>query len=313
MRNLHIASNHNRSRIVGIAALAVGMLCWGTTPVLLRRLTPFIDGWTANGLRYPMAAVLYWPLLLISLRSHVLTWRLAANCLIPAGCALGGQTFWALAHYELPASEIGFYIRASAVWTILGSMLLFHDERRLLAKPTFWIGIGLIVCGFALLAGSARPEASAKAVISGGDKNLGVTYMLCCGLFFGAYVVSVRKCLPSTQSVLSFGVVAQFVSFGLIIGMFIAGDISKVSEVPAMGWWLMISSSILGVAVGHVMLYTAIQNLGAAITSSCQSAMPFVTAVVASMFLAETLSHQQWAGGVVMVAGAVLLLLIKDS
>ena len=38
---------------MGIVALAVGVVCWGVAPVLIRRLTPFVDAWTANGLRYP--------------------------------------------------------------------------------------------------------------------------------------------------------------------------------------------------------------------------------------------------------------------
>ena len=75
----------------------------------------------------------------------------------------------------------------------------------------------------------------------------------------------------------------------------------------------MISSALLGIAMGHVMLYVAVQRLGAAITSSCQTLMPFVTAAVAGITLSEALTAWQWIAGCVMVAGAIVLLSIKNE
>ena len=85
------------------------------------------------------------------------------------------------------------------------------------------------------------------------------------------------------------------------------------------GWWLdgRLGSGpwlmLLGIALGHIMMYIAVQRLGAAITSSCQTLMPFVTAAAASFALSESLSRPQWIAGSVMILGAIVLLSLKHE
>jgi len=309
--NLIFETQANR-RAIGIAALLVTLLCWGITPVLLRRLTDFIDAWTANGVRYPIAAVLYWPVLVMAYRAGRLDTRLLRNCVWPATFALGGQVFWALAHYELSASETGFYVQLSMVWTIIGSMVIFRDERRLLRKPFFFVGIGLIAIGFLVMSWpGAESSVVANAVVKGGNTRLGLLYIVLCGALFGFYMVSVRRCIPYADPLLAFGIVANLVSIGTIAGMFIYGDVASIANQTAFSSLMLIGSSVIGVAVGHIMLYAAIQRLGAAITSSCQTITPFITATVAAVLLRESFSGRQWTGGVVMVLGAIVLLSLK--
>lgn len=306
-------------RAVGIAALLGGMLCWGITPVLLRGLTPFIDAWTANGLRYPLAAILYWPLLWKLYRSGELTSSLVKCCLVPALLSAGGQIFWALAHYELQASEIGFFVRTSTAWAILGSMYLFADERHLLTQPRFYAGLAIIVAGFLLM--SLIPEKSASTmaptVIDGslrnGNYTLGVVYALLSSSFFGLYLASIRWFIPNVHPMRAFSIVAQMVSVVMLCLMMILGDPTSIYRQTAFSWSLLIGSSIMGISIGHVLAYTAVQRLGAAITSSCQSVLPFITAAAAGITLSETLLRQQWMGGVTMIVGAGLLLSIRHQ
>ena len=296
---------------MGILALLGGVLCWGITPILLRRLTPFLDAWTANGIRYPLSAALYWPLLVICLSNGRLRWGLVWRCLVPALLAMSGQVFWSLAHYELLASEIGFLVRLSMVWSIVGSMVMFQDERKLLARSGFYLGIVLIVGGFLVMSWQDS-AASTDTLLPAGDRWLGVLWILLCGVSFGLYMVSVRACIADIDPVLAFGIVAQIVSIGLVLGMLIAGDMTPVPQLGAFAWSLIVSSSLLGIALGHILMYTAVQRLGTAISSSCQTLMPFVTATVASLTLDEQLVATQWLGGVVIVLGAMVLLSLKS-
>ena len=297
--------------------------------MLLRRLTPFIDAWTANGVRYPISAVLYWPLLYFAFRDGRLTLTLVHRCLVPALFALGGQVFWALAHYELQASEVGFIVRLSTLWAIVGSMILFRDERKLIRRPGFYVGILLIVGGFlsmsmfdrnadaTISASTATVEMTqhdsdgSPALATEGDHRLGVFYIVLCGAFFGFYMVSVRRCIPDVDPILAFGVVGNLVSVGTIAGMFLRGNVLLLTEQTPFSWFLLGASSFLGIALGHIMMYVAVQRLGAAITSSCHALMPFITAAVASVTLAESLTGGQWAGGIAMVLGAGVLLSLK--
>ena len=57
--------------VSGSAFLLGNILCWAAVPVLLRYLTNALDAWTANGIRYPLAAVFFLPILVVTWRSGV--------------------------------------------------------------------------------------------------------------------------------------------------------------------------------------------------------------------------------------------------
>ena len=305
-------TSNGRRRSVGIAALIGLIVCWAFVPVLLRDLADSLDAWTANGIRYPLSAILYWPVLWIASRKRNddgqrrLNFSLVRACLLPALFSTMGQFFWAIAHYHLQASQIGFLIRSTTIIAIIGAMVLFPDERRLLSQPRFYVGILLAIGGFVAL--SLLGGSSMAAV------NLtGLAIMFCCSLFFGLYVVSVRKCIPNADPILSFAIVAQLCSVVLIVAMFLKGDYSIIADLSSRDWILLVASSVLGIGVGHVLLYMAVVRLGASVTTSCQSVMPFLTAAIASVMLGERLSLPQWASGCVIVMGAMILLSVQQE
>ncbi len=287
--------------IGGTAALIGSVICWGSVPVALRGLTGSIDAWTANGFRYPMAAVLFWPVLWSARRRGLLDGNVALRCLVPAALALLGQIFWALSPYYLSASAVGFFIRFAMVWSIVAAMVIFPDERNLLTSQRFHIGILLSVAGFVLLAVS---NGSDDMVIT----STGVVIMFVCSMFFGLYGVSIRYCLTGIDPLVSFGIVAQYVSMGTLTLMFCVGDWIRLGRMAALSWMALTVSSLLGIALGHVFMYVAVHRVGTAITSAVQSATPFATAVMAAALLQETMSLRQWAAGLTMIAGATVLL-----
>jgi drug/metabolite transporter (DMT)-like permease len=284
-----------------------------------------------------------------------LNWGLVKQCLVPALLSTAGQVFWSLAHYELQASEIGFFARMSTAWAILGSMVLFHDERRLVTRPRFLMGLAIIAAGFLVMSWiPAKPYASGGTnyheatmqpaqtlwetpstehpstrvgtnrdtnmdtrrdsnVLPGGNYRLGVAFALLASCFFGTYMVSIRWYVPHENPIHVFGVVSQFVSVGMVIGMFACGEVTSVTQQTTFSWSLIVASSIMGIGFGHVLVYTAVQRLGASITTSCQSVLPFLTVAVAALTLSERLAAQQWFGGLMMIVGALTLLSIKHE
>lgn len=277
------------------------ILVWGTIPVLLKDLTAVVDGWTANGFRYPLAAVLYWPFLWTAYQNKTLDRRLWKAALIPALLTGLGQVFWGLAPYYLTASVIGFYVRLSLLWSLLGAMILFSDERRLILRPRFLVGLLLTAIGFYALSGP--PE----QLVSVTEKQ-GIVITVCCSLFFGLYAVAVRHFLSGFHPLTGFGAVCQYVAAGLLIAMLVRGEPASLGTLAVADWVKLVVSSLFGIAVGHFLLYTAVRGIGAALTSAGHSVTPFVTALIAAVFLSEQLSSREWAGGVGMVLGAVVLL-----
>jgi drug/metabolite transporter (DMT)-like permease len=290
----------------GAAFLLGSVFCWGAVPVLLRSLTDVLDAWTANGIRYPMAAVLYWPVLAVAFQSGRLDRCVIGRCLAPALLALGGQILWALAPYHLPASAIGFFVRMSLLWSLAAAMAFFPDERRLLASPRFHAGILLAVAGFLVLSVN---KLKLDAEVSG----TGIVIILACSFFFGLYAVSVRQFLRGIHPLVAFGVVSQIVSAGTLAAMLTAGRYADLLSLRKPDWVIVAASSILGIALGHVFLYASVKRLGAAITSGAQTLTPFVTAALAWAILGESLSAVGWCGGVGMVVGATVLLMAQNQ
>jgi drug/metabolite transporter (DMT)-like permease len=289
------------SKLAGTAFLMGTALCWGAVPVLLRDLKDYMDAWTANGFRYSLAAVLYWPVLAIAARTGALNRLTVRRCLVPALLAFGGQVFWALAPYYLEASAIAFLIRLALLWSLVGAMTFFRDERALLSQPIFYLGLLLAVAGFVVL--------SANQVEAGQGINVaGILIISLCALFFGFYSVSVRYFLQGVHPLVAFGTVSQFVAAGTLVAMAIAGDFRDLLVLPSSKWGVLVTSSILGIALGHSFLYAAVKRLGAAISSGLLTGTPFVTIVLAMLVLGERLTVMEWSAGVAMVAGAVFLL-----
>lgn len=289
------------SKVTGVAFLMCTALCWGAVPVLLRDLRSHMDAWTANGFRYALAAILYWPVLVLAMRRGRLTASTVGRCLVPAFLAFGGQVFWALAPYYLEASEIAFLVRLSLLWALIGAMTLFPDERKLLSQPFFYFGLLLTVIGFVVL--SANQAGSTEGV-----SVTGIVVISLCAMFFGFYAVSVRYFLQGVHPLVAFGTVSQFVTAGTLTAMVIAGDCRDLLILPASKWLVLIISSILGIALGHSFLYAAVKRLGAAVSSGLLTGTPFITILLAALILGETMTALQWIAGIAMVAGAVFLL-----
>jgi drug/metabolite transporter (DMT)-like permease len=287
--------------IAGSLAILGFTLCWGAVPVMLRELTSSVDAWTANGIRYPLSAVLYWPVLWVFYRSKMLTSRTILLCAVPAGLAFCAQVLWALAPYYLPASAIGFFARFSFVWSLLGAMILFSDERKLLTTVGFYVGLLLSIGGFVVLSVS-------QGLLDAEVTWTGILIISVCSSLFGLYAVAVRWFLRRVHPVLGFGVVCQYVSAGTLVLMFSVGQPATLMRLTASRWVLIGTSSVLGIALGHALMYKAVQRLGAAIPSAVGTLTPMVTVALAAVFLGESLTAVEWAGGLAMLVGAMVLL-----
>ena len=304
-RGCGATQNQLTGGVSGVAFLLGNILCWAAVPVLLRYLTHSVDAWTANGFRYPMAAVLYWPVLVIAWRSGHLNRQVIGRCIVPSFLALGGQVFWALAPYYLPAGAIGFLMRFSLVFALVGAVLVFPDEMKLLTLPSFYIGLVLCVIGFIVMAIS-------KVQFDADVTLLGIGIMLLCSVFFGFYGISIRYFLRGIHPLVGFGIVSHAVSIGTLAAMFMVGHYEDLAVVTGRDWLVLIGSSVLGIALGHYFLYSAVARLGAAISSAAQTLIPFLTVLLASRFLGESMSSLEWIAGITMVAGAAALLYAQN-
>ncbi len=284
----------------GTVALILNVVAWGATPVLLKALTGHVDAWTANGLRYPLAACLYLPFVVRAARTQRIPTGAWRRALIPASLALSGQVLWALSPYYVSAELMAFLIKASIPWALFGAMILFPSERLLLRSRAFYGGLGLAAVGFV---GLSYLGGAFEHSVTG----VGVVIVFFCGLFFGLYGVSVRFCLHDTPPAFAFGIVSQYVGACTFVLMLVLGTTPIASVMPS-GWILLVASSLIGIALSHTFFYIAIQRLGPSIAASAHLVGPFVTLALTRWFFARELSAAEWVSGVAMVAGGGLLL-----
>jgi drug/metabolite transporter (DMT)-like permease len=135
--------------------------------------------------------------------------------------------------------------------------------------------------------------------------------MFFCSIFFGLYAVSVKVFLRRVNPWLAFGVVAQLVSLGTIAGMGLRGDVGQIPRLGVQEWLLLALSSLLGIGLGHVLLYSSVRRLGATMSSAFQTVTPLVTFALAALLLGEAMTRQEWIAGAIMLAGALLLVLAE--
>ncbi len=285
----------------GTSAVLGNVLIWGSTPVLLKLLTTEVDAWTANGIRYPIAALLLLPFVLMAARRGDLDRSVYARAFVPAFFAFTGQVLWALAPYYLEANLIGFLIKTSTIWAIFGAMILFADERPLLRSSIFWIGFAICVIGCVVLAYE-------KGAFDAGAGARGIQIILGCSALFGLYAVAVRRFMSGISPVVSFGVVAQYVSVGTIVLACVYGEEGAFVGLSAKGWILSIVTAICGVCISHMLFYVAVLRLGATITASVQMLSPFVTYAFGVAVLGETLELVSGSACIWLVIGGFVIL-----
>jgi len=298
---MSLATQKTVINLKATASLIISVLCWSAVPLFLKSFTPYIDGWTANGYRYPFAAALFLPWLIMFYRNGQLKLDVCKKAILPASVNLVGQSLWAWAPYFINPALQAFIVRLSVVWAVIGSFILFSDERGLIKSKRFWGGITLASLGFVgiVVGGSELPTDSTL---------LGIILIVICSIFWAAYNLTVRRNMNTIDSRLAFGLISLYTSAGTFFLMCLLGKPAVLSSLPMRINFFIFLSAFIGIAMAHVFFYVAIKRIGVAIAASFNLSSPFITAVFSFIIFNEILTGIQWGAGVLLVSGAVLLL-----
>ncbi len=305
--NLQADNGEHRERNAAILSALGATVSYGVTPVFLRHFTAWLDPWMVNGIRYSIAAIFWLPVVLSMRRSwggngaSPDIWRAAMP---PAVINATGQVLWGLCPYFLTAPVIGFASRLSFLFTVLIGFALVPRERLLARQPTFLAGALVCIVGMLLM---FRDQLAAP-----GASGAGVVIMILTNVMFGAYAVSVGRHLGGFPTRLSFGVVSLYTAPPLLLLMFLLGDLSSAACLDTILWGQIAASALIGIALAHVFYFRSIHGLGPVVSTGLLMAIPFVTHVTASLFLKERMTSLQLAGGLILVAGGVLLVIARS-
>lgn len=292
----------------GIFCILGTLMGWASVFLFLKFLSNEIDPWTANGWRYGLSALLWLPVLLMGLARKNLPAGLWKRAIVPAAINCVAQVMYAMAPYYIGAGFAAFLVRVSVVSSLGGAFLLFSDERILLRSPKFWIGLAGVVLG------SCGTIYYSDASFHGGAV-IGIVCGAASGLLYGCYSVSVRYFMRGVPSLTAFAAICLYTAAGLFIPMLIFGREHglAVRHLSGFTWTMLLLSAFLGIAMGHVLYYSAIARLGVAVSNGILQVAPFLTAIGSLFIFDEQLSRGQWLCGAILFIGAVLLLIAEQA
>ncbi len=282
----------------GTAGLLGSIICWSLGPLFLKTLAGHMDAWTQNALRYIVSCIIWVPYLVYAHKRGKLprsVWRKAWPVVV---ANLFMQTCWAAGFYFVSATFHNLMAKSTVIWVPLAAVIFFPGERRLFRSKLLWTGMLLSLTGVAgvIIAGEGFEM---KATI------MGALIINLATIGWAAYTVTIRKCLNDVDARVAFGVVSVYSVVGFLALMFIFGDPSQCLTIPASIWTAVVLSAVLAIALSHSLYYMTINRIGATIPALALLTTPFVVALLANIFLNESLTGAQWLWGIVLIAGGV--------
>jgi drug/metabolite transporter (DMT)-like permease len=268
-----------------------------------------IDGWTANGWRYGFSALLWLPVLLLSVRRGTFPGHLWKAALLPSFFNAVAQIAFGLAPYYVEPGLMAFSLRLQIVFVTVGAAFLFAAERKVIKSVGFIVGISMVILGtFATILLSPKGL--------GGGTGFGIGLAICSGLLYACYALSVRAKLHGTDPLLSFSVVSQYTALVMVGAMLVfARDKSgahdfgmQVFSLSGYQLFLLLLSSVIGIGIGHTLYFKSLQILGLAVSAGVVQLQPITVSVASIFIFNEHLTWQQWCTGALAVCGAGVML-----
>lgn len=310
---------------LGVLTVILTLLGWASVPLFLRHFADSIDFWTSNGWRYGFSALLWAPVLVIAAARSRLPKGLFTAAIIPSIVNAAGQTCFAWAHYRIGPGLLTFGLRSQLIFVAIGAWILFPRERAVIRTPSYLIGAALLILGIVgillldssttvSVAESLSPATAGGAVYGTAAAHAeGVILAVLSGLLFAAYGLAVRKYMDGVNSVLAFAAICQYTALAMVVLMLLFGREggSGVFSLSTPEIAKLLLSAVIGIAIGHVFYYVSIARLGVAVTAGVLQLQPFIVALLSLTIFGERLGPLQWIGGIIAVAGAMLMLSVQ--
>jgi drug/metabolite transporter (DMT)-like permease len=265
-----------------------------------------LDTWTQNAFRYVVAFVIWTPYLAVRIRRGQVERGIWIKALVPTVLNLSQQILYTTSFYYVEPAFMSLLVKTSLIWIIVFALMIFPDERGLLRNKFFWTGLPLCIAG---VIGVLVFKEGFKLEGS----TVGIALTLSCALSWGAYTVSVRHFFRRIDSRNGFAVIAVYTTIGLLLLALAFGDPLQGFRMPLGGWFAVVGSGILGIALGQVFYFVAIKRIGATISALFMLITPLGVYALSSQLFGESLGVRQWISGSVLLSGAALVLWSQRS
>jgi len=179
------------------------------------------------------------------------------------------------------------------VWVGLGALFFLKEK----PKKVFWIGTIISLSGVAIIIGFQE--------ISSLTLNLGNILAIIASVFYGAYLLTVRKGRSQLDTF-------SFTTISMISSTIVLGIICLVSNTPLAGfssktWLSLVILGLIPQVAGWLAINHALGHIRPTIASVSLLSQTVFTALFSLPMLGETLTFREISGGAIVLFGIYLV------
>ena len=140
----------------------------------------------------------------------------------------------------------------------------------------------------------------------------GIAYALLAGVLWGIGPLLLKRALKYAN-VSTATLVEQNVSVFLLVGLAVySGEVGQI-DFTGRAFWAFFLAGAIGASFGKVFYYKGIDKVGASKATSVKNSSPFLTAILAIVFLGEAMNWYIFAGVGLIVFGIVVITQTRAS
>lgn len=231
----------------------------------------------------------------------VLVWIVVAHEAIPgigellpaAAAGVAGVVGLGALYRGLAIGAMGIVAPISAASPLVG--LTADAVQGTIPAALQWLGIALVLVGIATLS-REPPDAGGRRIASG------VGLALVAALGFGLFVVGLDAGSDESAAWAVVAARATSVSIAVVVAL-----VLSISLRPQRGNWPLLVGIGVGDTLANVLVAIASTHGSVGIVAVLSALYPIVTVLLARLFLDERLTTPRRVGGVIAIAGAVLV------
>jgi drug/metabolite transporter (DMT)-like permease len=297
-----MSTNHTSRKIAVLQALLVTFL-WSTSWVLIKIGLEEMPALSFAGLRYSLAFAILLP---FTLRGECIAsirklkparWlQLLALGVVFYGITQGAQ-FMALVY--LPAVTVSLMLNFTPIIAAMLGVALLSER----PEPWQWLGIILTVGGAVVYFSPGKPEVT--HVVGLTIAAIGLLANATSSVM-GRHINRTRMLSPMTVTVISMG----FGSFLLLVSAVVSEGLPRLS---LENWAIIVVLAVVNTAFAFTLWNHTLRTLSAAESSAINNTMLIQIAVLAWLFLGESLTATEIAGLVVTAVGVLTVQLSRSN
>lgn len=294
-----VPSREERRPYAVYAGLVLMALCWGGAFVAGRMATAEIPPAMAALLRFVVATAALLAVAFITERGLP---RLAPRQWVAVvlmgitGVVIFNLCFmYGLA--RAPASRGALIMALNPALTLLGAIVFLHEE----VTRDKVLGIVIALAGVIVVLGHGNPANLLRGSIGTGDLLL-----VGCPLSWAAYSLIGKHALPGLSAVAVTTYAALVGTVLLALVTVAVGDVAW-PDASLRAWGGIGFVGLFGTALAFLLFYRGIRTIGPARTAVFINLVPVVAVLLGVLLLGEALEAAMIVGGVLVVAGVLLL------